>query len=284
MASGRFETPIRMNARVRPAAVAGMFYPSDPGVLRAEVGRLLETARASRAANVIQANWPTVSLPKGILAPHAGYKYSGAIAASAFAALDRAAIRRIVLLGPAHHLAFRGLAAPDCVAFATPLGNVAVDLEALQRISDLPQVSVSAAAHEAEHSLEVELPFLQVLGIGAPIVPLVVGDSSPGEVAEVLDRLWGDESTIVLLSSDLSHYLSQAEAMDVDRATAEQILALGGPLSPSQACGARPLNGFLEVARRRGMHATLLDLRTSADTAGDPHRVVGYGAFAFHDG
>jgi MEMO1 family protein len=257
---------------VRPPAVAGSFYPDDPRELRAMVAGFL---REGPAAGLRPA-------PKAIIAPHAGYIYSGAIAGSAFRAVAAAAVERVVLLGPAHFVPIRGLALPGDPRFATPLGEVAVEPQGAGASLRLPQVRVIPEAHAREHSLEVELPFLQVLLGEFACVPLVVGDASGEEVAEVLDRLWGGPETLIVISSDLSHYLSQDAAREADRATAEEILALGGPLDSRQACGAAPINGLLVAARQRGLIPELLDLRTSADTAGDPSRVVGYGAFAFH--
>jgi AmmeMemoRadiSam system protein B len=224
--------------------------------------------------------------PKAVIAPHAGYVYSGPIAASAFSTLSRSAdsIRRVVLLGPSHFVAFRGLALPGHERLATPLGEVAVDPAGAAAVLRLPQVRVYPEAHQREHSLEVELPFLQVaLGEEWSVVPLVVGEAPAEEVGEVIDALWDGAETVVVVSSDLSHYLDDASAQRADRATADAVVRLDGPLESRQACGARPINGLLHVARRRGMRCELLDLRNSADTAGDPSRVVGYGAFAFYD-
>lgn len=224
--------------------------------------------------------------PKVIIVPHAGYVYSGPVAASAYARLRQAAhrIRRVVLLGPVHRVPIRGLALPEAQALATPLGVIPVDADAMHAIAHLPQVGVSAAAHALEHSLEVQLPFLQRLLGDFSIVPLAVGDATPDEVAEVIDALWGGAETLIVISSDLSHYLSYATACDVDGATAQQILALGpGTLTHEQACGATPVNGLLAVARRRRLRSTLLDLRNSGDTAGPRDQVVGYSAFAFYE-
>lgn len=263
-----------MRPAIRPAAVAGLFYPESPAVLRSTVTTLLA-----------QATPPPGPPPKAVIAPHAGYVYSGPIAASAFAALARRPRRpeKVILLGPSHRVAFQGLALPEAAAFETPLGTMPVDAEAVEAVADLPGVFPFAAAHEEEHALEVELPFLQVLFPGASILPLVVGEAAPGMVADVLARVWGEDETAVVISSDLSHYLPAARAEEVDRATAREILRLGGPLAGEQACGARPVNGLLEAARRRGLAPELLDLRHSGDTAGDRSRVVGYGAFAFSE-
>lgn len=258
----------------RPPAVAGLFYPGSPSELRSAVEGYLRGEGE-----------PSAEAPKAIIAPHAGYVYSGPVAGSAFRTLLPAAhtIRRVVLLGPSHFVPIPGLALPDTPRFATPLGEVEIDSDGARAALRLPQVRVIPEAHVREHSLEVELPFLQVLLGELKIVPLVVGDASGEEVAEVLERLWGGPETVVVISSDLSHYLDDEEAREADRATAGEILDLAGPLHGRQACGARPINGLLVEARRRGMAVELLDLRNSGDTAGDRSRVVGYGAFAFHE-
>jgi AmmeMemoRadiSam system protein B len=266
-------------ATTRPAAVAGLFYPEDPRQLSAMVEGFLREGPAAAGGS------PPKPAPKAIIAPHAGYVYSGSIAGSAFRAVAAAAdtIERVVLIGPSHFVPIRGLALPGHPYFATPLGQVAVDPGGAQAALRLPQVRLIPEAHAREHSLEVEIPFLQALLGEISVVPLVVGGATAEEVAEVLDRLWGGPETLIVVSSDLSHFLTADVARQTDRATADQILALGGPLDPRQACGALPINGLLETARRRGLTPELLDLRNSADTAGDPSRVVGYGAFAFHE-
>jgi AmmeMemoRadiSam system protein B/AmmeMemoRadiSam system protein A len=259
----------------RPTAVAGLFYADRPAELRRELDDALAQARPVSPA-------PEVA-PKALIVPHAGYVYSGPIAASAYRLLDRARgrVTRVVLLGPCHRVAVRGLALPEAAAFATPLGAVPLDGEAIEAIRDLPQVMVSAAAHAQEHSLEVQLPFLQqALGEFA-LVPLAVGDATADEVAEVLDRLWGGDETLVVVSSDLSHYHRYDEARALDAATVRRILARQPGLHHEQACGATPIDGLLVAARRRGLDATLLDLRNSGDTAGDRTRVVGYASIAF---
>ncbi len=259
---------------IRPPAVAGTFYPADAVELESLVRSLLAAA-ASRG--------PNGHASKAVIAPHAGYQYSGPIAASAFADLGRqpVGVERIVLLGPSHFVPVRGLALPGDDELETPLGTVAVDDAGREAVAALPQVTVSRPAHAQEHSLEVELPFLQLVFPGASVLPLVVGSAGPDEVAHVLERVWGGAETRVVVSSDLSHYLPYETARETDRDTAEAVLRLEGRLSPLQACGAHPVNGLLVAARRRGLRARLLDLRSSGDTAGDRRRVVGYGAFAF---
>jgi AmmeMemoRadiSam system protein B len=259
--------------RIRPAAQAGRFYPSSPTRLQADVNDYLE--QVERSGDPV---------PKAVIAPHAGYLYSAAVAASAFVRLAPAHARlsRVILIGPSHYEDFDGLAATRAEAFATPLGRVPVDTAALNHALALPQVDVFEGAHGPEHCLEVELPFLQTVLDEFSIVPLVVGRADPGEVAEVLELLWGGAETCVVVSSDLSHYLDQAAAQRRDRATADAIEALRSEgLDPTSACGHRAIAGLLELARVRRMRADTLDLRTSGDTAGARDRVVGYGAFAF---
>ncbi len=259
---------------VRPAAVAGSFYPADAGRLRAAVEGYLAAANGSRAAVT----------PKAVIAPHAGYVYSGPVAGSAFAALGAgaAAIRRAVVVGPAHCVPFRGIAVPSAAAFRTPLGDVPLDQDAIETLRDLAQVRSADAPHEPEHALEVELPFLQgVLGEFA-LVPLVVGEATAGEVAEVLERLWGGPETLIVISSDLSHYGPYERARAHDAATAAAIERLdGASLGPRDACGWLPVTGLLAAAGRRDMRPLRLDLRNSGDTAGPKDQVVGYGAWAF---
>ncbi len=228
---------------------------------------------------------PDLAVPKALIAPHAGYMYSGPIAATVYARLAPACarIKRVVLLGPAHRVAVDGLALPGAKGFVSPLGVVPIDREAVRSISSLPQVSESRPAHAREHSLEVHLPFLQtVLGTFA-VVPLVVGRASAAQVAEVLDRLWGGDETLIVISSDLSHYLSYNEAQATDRETVDTILRCRPLLNHDQACGATPINGLLTAALRRGLKPELLDLRNSGDTAGDRSRVVGYASIAFFE-
>jgi MEMO1 family protein len=257
----------------RPPAVAGLFYSDERNELTAEVGAFLANVPISR-----------VKLPKAIIVPHAGYIYSGPIAASAYALLNgaRGRIKRVVVLGPAHRVAVRGLALPGAEAFLTPLGSVPLDLDALTSLRKLPQVVESRAAHAQEHSLEVQLPFLQALLDDFSLVPLVVGDADADQVAEVLELLWGGDETLIVISSDLSHYLPYDTARRIDQETAQAIIALEDGIDYHQACGAMPINGLIEAVRRHDLQPALLDLRNSGDTAGDKSRVVGYGAFAFH--
>lgn len=259
-------------ASVRPPAVAGMFYPDDPRELRAMLSEFLSAAA------------PAGAVPKAIIAPHAGYIYSGPVAASVYARLKpaRGQIKRVVLLGPSHRVPFAGLALPSAARFATPLGEIAVDQEAAERIRTLPQVKVLDRAHADEHSLEVHLPFLQEVLGEFRLVPLVVGEASPQEVGEVLERLWGGPETLIVVSSDLSHYHDYATARRMDAATSEAIERLRyEDIGYDDACGRVPVSGLLYVARQRGLHGKTVDLRNSGDTAGPRHQVVGYGAYAF---
>lgn len=258
---------------VRPSAVAGAFYPAAPAELAAQVEGLLGAAKAAGPRR-----------PKALIAPHAGYIYSGPTAAAAYAALaaHRDTYRRVVLLGPAHRVRLRGFALPASTAFATPLGTVPLDREAVELLRKSPLVCVSEEAHALEHSLEVHLPFLQKTLGAFTLVPLAVGTASPQEVAQLLDALWGGDETLIVVSSDLSHYLPYAQASTIDYRTTGMILSMMPQLNHEQACGATPVNGLLQAAARRGLQPAMLDLCNSGDTAGDKNRVVGYASFAFY--
>ncbi|MEI7430362.1 MAG: AmmeMemoRadiSam system protein B, partial [Betaproteobacteria bacterium] len=223
--------------------------------------------------------------PKAIIVPHAGYVYSGPVAASIYASLAklRGTITRVVLLGPAHRVAVEGLALPSCKAFASPLGEVPLDQQSMATLLDLPQITINDSAHAQEHSLEVQLPFLQSVLGEFSLIPLVVGHATPQQVAEVLELLWSGKETLIVISSDLSHYLPYATAQKIDSQTARQIVELGPDISHTQACGASPVNGLLLAARQHGLQGKLIDLHNSGDTAGERSRVVGYGAFAFFE-
>ena len=258
---------------IRRPAVSGRFYPGDADHLSSTVERLLGDARAVTGA----ASTPP---PKALIVPHAGYVYSGSTAARGYVTLDRVReqISRVVLLGPAHYVGVSGLALAGADAFATPLGEVAIDHAAEAALAGLPQVVVAEEVHTPEHSLEVQLPFLQTLLTSFSLVPLAVGDAAPEQVAEVLDAVWGGPETLILISSDLSHYLPYAKAQATARETLQRILDLRGPLPEGRACGARPLNGLLATARARRLSPELLAACNSGDTAGDRDRVVGYAA------
>ena len=257
--------------QARHPAVAGLFYPADPRALRETVADFLA------AAPVV-----ATSAPKAIIVPHAGYIYSGPVAATAYACLGpvRGRVTRVVLLGPSHRVGFDGLALTSADSYMTPLGRVLIDAEAAAKLADLPQVRVLDAAHAQEHSLEVHLPFLQEVLGEFSLVPLVVGEAAPAEVGEVLERLWGGPETLIVISSDLSHYHDYATAQQLDRATSRAIEALRyEDIGYEDACGRNPVNGLLYVARQRGLHVRTVDLRNSGDTAGARDRVVGYGAY-----
>lgn len=259
---------------LRPPAVAGSFYPDDPVILAGTVDGYLSDVRPARG-----------SVPRALVAPHAGYLYSGPVAASAFARLREARGRfdRVLVLGPSHRVAFRGLALPEeeVAGFAMPAGAVPLARVDDAVLSDLPQVLRSDAPHAREHSLEVELPFLQTVLGSFELVPLSVGEATPAEVAAVIERL-ADERTLVVVSTDLSHYLPYDEARRVDARTSVAIERLdAGAIGRDDACGAVPLRGLLVWARARGLACERLDLRNSGDTAGPKERVVGYGAYAF---
>jgi len=258
----------------RQPAVAGSFYPADPTELRT----LLDD-------NLAATNSPGPP-PKAMIVPHAGYIYSGPVAASGYARLKPVVnqITRVVLLGPAHRLAFKGMAIPAASRFRTPLGNIPLDMTALRDISQLPQVHFDDEAHRLEHSLEVHLPFLQRTLTGFTLVPVVVGDASETEVCEVIEHLWGGPETLVIISSDLSHYHDYHTARKLDAATSHSIEALAfEDIGYEQACGRNPVSGLLLYARTHGLKAETIDLRNSGDTAGPHDRVVGYGAYVISE-
>jgi len=263
--------------KIRHPAVAGMFYPTDINVLKKDIHRYLDENEIP--LHKLKNN------PKAIVVPHAGYIYSGPIAATAYKYLIplKHQINRVVLLGPSHQVAFKGLAVPELDTFNTPLGNIQIDREAIKLLSDLPQVIESDVAHRDEHSLEVQLPFLQEILGEFSLVPLVVGDAEQDEVAEVINRLWGDKHTLIVISSDLSHYHSYNEAIEMDRLTSEAIAHLQPDLiGYDHACGRNGIKGMITVAQQKDLNIEVLDLRNSGDTAGSKDRVVGYGAYVFY--
>lgn len=261
---------------IRQPAVAGSFYPQEKSQLHAMVTEMLAESEARDEQHPV---------PKAIIAPHAGYIYSGPIAATIYNQLKplREIITRVVLLGPSHHVAFRGIASCSSNAYRTPLGDVEVDRSAIESLSNLPQVTQLDQAHTYEHSLEVQLPFLQeILRRSFKLVPLVVGDAAPAEVVQVLERLWGGDETLIVISSDLSHFHDYDYARKRDSATTRAIEALNPDvIEGGDACGCRPVNGLLAIARAKGLSVETLDLRNSGDTAGPRDRVVGYGAYSF---
>ncbi len=259
-----------MTMSARQAAVAGLFYPGDAAVLESTVTELLNAA-------------PADDLPaKAIIAPHAGYPYSGLTAAHAYRLLEsrRDRIRRVVLLGPAHRVYLRGMGLPSVEAFATPLGDVPVDLDGVKLALAQPQTQVSDNAHALEHSLEVHLPFLQSVLGDFRLIPIVVGACSADEVATVLEVLWGGDETVIVASSDLSHFHTYDDARAIDAQTTARIEARETTLQGEEACGAYALNGLLLAAKAHDLQVRTLDVRNSGDTAGDRRRVVGYGAYA----
>lgn len=262
-----------MNTELKPA-VAGLFYPASPATLQHQVQSLIAGAEPRSLTDV-----------KALVVPHAGYQYSGPIAASGYAQLADLAgrIRRVVLFGPAHRVYFRGLAYPDAERLLTPLGAVVVDLEALEQLAELTQVQKIERVFRGEHCLEVQLPFLQALLPDFRVVPLLVGDVAAQDVAAVMERLWGGPETLIVVSSDLSHYLDYETAKRTDLRTTQAIERLDvEALDHRGACGYTPLCGLLLEARRRGLTGRTLDLRNSGDTAGPRDQVVGYGAYAFY--
>jgi len=258
---------------IRKPAVAGTFYPASPATLAETVDRLLQENAVSGPA------------PKALIAPHAGFIYSGPVAASIYSLLAAArdSISRVVLLGPSHAVPLDGMAVPRSEAFETPLGAVPLDLEGIEQLLQLPSVNRREDAHCWEHSLEVQLPFLQKALADFSLLPVVVGMATSEEVAEVLERCWGGEETLIVISSDLSHYHDYSEAMDRDGRTCNAILGLRTDIGPQQACGCHAVNGLMLAARRHQMRVKAVDLRNSGDTAGPRDRVVGYGAFAFYE-
>lgn len=263
-----------MPMKKRKPAVAGMFYPGNPQDLKAEIDSYLEAAIDSGIK------------PKALIGPHAGTIYSGPIAASAYITLRslKEQIKRVILLGPAHHVPVRGLAASSADIFETPLGEIPIDKDCLKDLMSLTQVSYNDEAHAPEHSLEVHLPFLQEVLEGFQLVPFVVGFTEPEEVAEVIDTAWGGPETLIVVSSDLSHYLPYERAKRVDQATTKAIEELRWEdLKNEQACGFYPICGLLKTAKKRHMKVTTVDLRNSGDTAGTREGVVGYGAYIFSE-
>lgn len=265
--------------KIRPAAVSGSFYPEQAGLLQASVDGFLR-------------QWPTkdrdylnLQAPKVIVVPHAGYQYSGAVAASAYQLLEGYSdqIHRVILLGPSHYVAFEGLAIPSSTQFETPLGLVDLDMTWLNKAAQDPAVAIRDDAHLQEHSLEVQLPFLQTLLGEFTLVPLVVGICHPDDVSRVLAQLWGGPETLIVISTDLSHFHSYENAQTIDLNTTNKILSFSTNISGDEACGHFPLNGLLYHAKSAGMSIQLQDLKNSGDTGGQYSRVVGYGAFSLYE-
>ncbi|MCE2491238.1 MAG: AmmeMemoRadiSam system protein B [Alphaproteobacteria bacterium] len=266
---------------VRSPAVAGFFYPEDPGELRSTVEAYLADARQTNLED------PDTPWPKAVIAPHAGYVYSGPVAASVYARLEaaRETVERVVLLGPSHRIGFTGLAVSSAEAYVTPLGPIPIDARAIAQVAGFKQVRLMDEAHAQEHSLEAHLPFLQTVLRDFQLVPVVVGDVAPDDVTHALDALWGGPETLIVISSDLSHYHDYATANEMDNATgrAIQTLQMDG-VTTQGACGGRLIRGLMALARCRDLRITLIDLRNSGDTAGPRDRVVGYGSFIVEEG
>jgi MEMO1 family protein len=266
--------PGKETGGVRPSSAAGLYYPREAEGLRCALQTLL--GNSGQAAHRV---------PKALVVPHAGYAYSGAVAAAAYRMLAGAAtdtIRHVVLLGPSHRVKMHGLALPSCDYFATPFGQVRINDEGRRRLRELGLAGIADAPHALEHSLEVQLPFLQSVLTEFDLLPIAVGLAPPEQVGRALEAVWGGTDTLVVVSSDLSHHHTHVEAQALDQQTAMRIVERRSDLSESQACGADSINGLMEVARHRGLEVHLLDRRTSGDTAGDNQRVVGYGSFALY--
>jgi len=260
--------------KILAPSVAGMFYPDDPRVLREMIQKFLGAADAS------------LPVPKVIIAPHAGFIYSGATAAAVYACLTKAKaqIKRVVLLGPAHRYPIQGLAVTDMDGFATPLGEIAIDKEAIKNALSLSQVQVINEAYHGENSLEVQLPFLQEILGDFKLVPILVGDADNTQIVEVLEKLWGGEETLIVISSDLSHYLDYKSAKNIDAATIEAILKLRPQdIAYEQACGRKAINALLIVAANKKLKPKLIAACSSGDTAGDKDAVVGYVGVHFYE-
>lgn len=262
--------------KTRPAAVAGMFYPSVPSVLADMVDT--DLAQVSRPLE------PHIA--KALIVPHAGYIYSGPIAASAYQYLSpiRQKIKRVVIIGPSHRVAFHGVALSSADYFETPLGVIPVDKKAQAKLNDIDGVHVLDSAHEAEHSLEVQLPFLQQVLDDFSIVPIVAGDASPELIDDVISTLWGGPETVFIISSDLSHYHDYQTARQLDRSTSQDIIDLDyRAVHSNNACGCVGIRGLLKFAHHHPLKPSLIDLRNSGDTAGSKDSVVGYGAYLFEE-
>lgn len=265
---------------VRPPAVAGTFYPADAISLSTQIRAFLGEAQFDAPEEDFSVP------PKALIVPHAGYIYSGPIAAHAYTHIQslKDRVERVVLLGPCHRVAVQGLALSSAEAFSTPLGNVDIDHALDETLLALPQVQVFDATHSQEHSLEVHIPFLQILLENFKLLPIVVGNASPDQVAEALDLIWGGPETLIVISTDLSHYLDYDSAQALDQKTCKAIERLDyEAIGDTQACGRMPVKGLLSVAKRKGLNIRTLDLRNSGDTAGTRDQVVGYGSWGLWD-
>lgn len=261
--------------QIRQPAVAGLFYPAEALALKTQIDELLAQARASPPL-------PDLESLRALIVPHAGYIYSGQVAANAYHLLEQypKPVKRVLLLGPSHRVPLAGIALPDASAFSTALGNIPLDTASMTTLENLPRVTKLPQAHELEHSLEVQLPFLQTVLDDFTLVPLVVGQTEPDTVEQVLNLFADDPDTFIVISTDLSHFLDYDTARHVDRNTSDTIEERSCTLNGEQACGCYPLNGLLKLARQHNWQVTTLDLRNSGDASGPLDRVVGYGAYA----
>ena len=259
--------------KVRHAAVAGTFYPDDPDALNRNIDAMLFEVDESTHRKS----------PKALIIPHAGYIYSGPTAAAAYSLLEPDRVTRVVLLGPTHRVLLSGVAVPDVDSFETPLGKVLLDRDAIRQIEKLDQVHVDNDSHAYEHSLEVHLPFLQKRLNSFKLIPLAVGQARPEHISELLDLLWGGDETVIIISSDLSHFHNYESARRMDMETVETILNKSALITHEQACGATPINGLLAAMSRHPLTPKLIDFRNSGDTAGPRDRVVGYASIAFYE-
>lgn len=257
---------------IRQPAVAGTFYPNNPDQLQIEVDELLNNAMLTEM---------DMARIKAVIVPHAGYIYSGPVAATAYKLLSarKGDIRRVVLLGPSHRVPLHGIAVPVTKVFRTPLGDIHLDRKALQDLADLPGIQFRDDAHTEEHSLEVQLPFLQTVLGEFTLVPMVVGLTDADAVSAVLEKFWDDDESLIVISSDLSHFHPYPTARSIDSETTRRIEQLDHSITGEEACGCYPLNGLLKLAKQKSLKITTLDLRNSGDTAGSKDQVVGYGSY-----
>lgn len=261
---------------IRPAAVSGLFYPANGPALNTMVVNELRSVKSHSNSR----------FPKAIIVPHAGYIYSGAIAASAYSRLQpyRQHIKRVIIIGPSHRVGFNGLALSSADYFETPLGNIPVDKETNEQLLAIDGVKTLDQAHVQEHSIEVQLPFLQNVLDDFTIVPIVAGNASAKLVDKVINSLWSNDNTVIVISSDLSHYHDYVSAQQLDLSTSDAILNLDlNQIDSEHACGCVGIRGLLSFAQHHAVEATSLDIRNSGDTAGDKDSVVGYGAFIFSE-
>jgi hypothetical protein len=265
------------HARIRKPTVANLFYPGDAEALQGQIKAFLQLAMDS-----VDDNEPR---PKAIIAPHAGYIYSGPIAASAYARIvplhDK--IHRVVLLGPSHRVPLLGVAASSADFFSTPFGDIPLDRSTIDALEQAELVTTLDAAHDMEHSLEVHLPFLQTVLDNFSLVPLVVGSTTADQISRLIEFVWNEEDTLIVVSSDLSHYENYRAAQQHDQKTNQAIERLDFQhIGPHDACGCSPLNGLLHFAQQHHLHVKTVDYRNSGDTAGTKDQVVGYGAYVLH--